>query len=112
MQRLQLPARADTFAEKKKIPRLPGGFEISLRIPVTLRASTCNSVLRIDIATAMEPVGVALGVIGLLPICADGCAFIAGLCGADRSLQEQVIRIRAQRAVRQLPLKLWCSLYI
>lgn len=48
----------------------------------------------------MELAGIAIGVIGLLPICADGCTFLVSLCRADRSVQEEMIRIRAQRAVR------------
>ncbi|KAL8784401.1 MAG: hypothetical protein Q9195_009066 [Heterodermia aff. obscurata] len=50
----------------------------------------------------MDPVsavGIATGIIGLLPICADGCTFLVGLCRADSAVQEQMIRIRAQRAV-------------
>ena len=61
----------------------------------------------------MEAAGIALGVIGLLPICADGCTFLVGLCRADRSVQEEMIRIRAQRAVRCPASKaLVSSLYI
>ena len=48
------------------------------------------------IAAAME---IATAVIGLLPICASGCSFIVGLCKAHENVQEQMIRIRMQRAV-------------
>ena len=53
----------------------------------------------------MEAFGVAAAVIGLLPICADGCTFIVGLCHAHGNVQEQMIRVRAQRAVRCLVLE-------
>ena len=50
-----------------------------------------------DPATAF---GVATAVVGLLPICANGCIFIEGLCHAKKGVQDQMIRIGAQRAVR------------
>ena len=49
-----------------------------------------------DPATAF---GIATGIIGLVPICAKGCIFIEGLCHAQKGVQEQMMRIGAQRAV-------------
>ncbi|KAL8759096.1 MAG: hypothetical protein Q9184_003721 [Pyrenodesmia sp. 2 TL-2023] len=49
----------------------------------------------------MEPVaafGIATGVIGLVPLCANGFAFIEGLCKAYGGVQEQMVRIGMQRA--------------
>ena len=41
----------------------------------------------------------ATGIIGLVPICADGFTFIEGICKAQGGLGNQVIRIRGQKAV-------------
>ena len=50
-----------------------------------------------DPATAF---GIATAVVGLVPICADGFAFIEGLCSATKGVQDQMIRLRMQRGVR------------
>lgn len=44
-------------------------------------------------------VGLAMGIIGLLPICANGFTFIEGICKAHGGVANQVIRIRGQRSV-------------
>lgn len=50
----------------------------------------------------MDPVsalGIATGVIGLVPLCASGFAFIEGICQAHGGVQEQMVRIYMQRGV-------------
>ena len=50
-------------------------------------------------ADPISAIGLAAGIIGLVPICADGFTFIEGICKAQGGLGNQVIRIRGQRAV-------------
>lgn len=50
----------------------------------------------------MDPVsvfGIATGVIGLVLLCARGCALIEDICKAHGGVQEQMGRIRVQRGV-------------
>ena len=50
----------------------------------------------------MDPtsaIGLATGIIGLVPICANGFTFIEGICNAQGGLGIQAIRIRGQKAV-------------
>lgn len=57
----------------------------------------------------MDPasvIGIATGVVGLLPVCASGCSFIVGLCKAHGNVQEQMIRVSLQRAVGRLRFQL------
>ena len=44
-------------------------------------------------------VGLATGIIGLLPICANGFALIEGICKAHGGVATQIIRIRGQKSV-------------
>lgn len=46
-----------------------------------------------------EIVGLVVGVIGLLPVCATGFTFIENIIKHDRRVEEQVIRIQIQRWV-------------
>lgn len=50
-------------------------------------------------ADPISAIGLATGIIGLVPICADGFTFIEGICKAQDGLGNQVIRIRGQKAV-------------
>ena len=43
--------------------------------------------------------GLATGIIGLLPICANGFTLIEGICKAHGGVANQIIRIRGQRSV-------------
>ena len=52
--------------------------------------------------------GVATGIIGLLPLCANGCTFIMGICKASGGVQEQIERLRMQRGVS--PMQSWLLL--
>lgn len=54
----------------------------------------------------MDPVsafGIAVGIIGLLPICASGCTFIEGICEAHGGVQKQLVKVQMQRRVCQSP---------
>ena len=57
---------------------------------------------------AVAAFGVATGIIGLLPLCANGCTFIVEICKAHGGVQEQMERIRMQRGVR--PMQSWLLL--
>ena len=48
-------------------------------------------------------VGLATGIIGLLPICANGFTFIEGICKAHGGVANQLIRIRGQKSVSSHP---------
>ena len=48
-------------------------------------------------------VGLVTGIIGLLPICANGFTFIEGICKAHGGVANQIIRIRGQRSVSLHP---------
>ena len=50
-------------------------------------------------ADPFTAVGLATGIIGLLPICANGFTFIEGICKAHGGVANQIIRIRGQRSV-------------
>ena len=50
-------------------------------------------------ADPFTAVGLATGIIGLLPICASGFTFIEGICKAHGGVANQVIRIRGHRSV-------------
>ena len=50
--------------------------------------------------TMAEAFGIVAGVIGLLPLCANGCFFIENIITADRRVEEQIVRIQRQRLVR------------
>ena len=50
-----------------------------------------------------EAFGIVAGVIGLLPICANGCYFIESICKAHGAVEEQMVRVQLQRRV----LKAW-----
>ena len=41
--------------------------------------------------------GIVTGVVGLLPLCAQGCSFIENVVKADRHAEEQMIRIQMQQ---------------
>lgn len=52
----------------------------------------------------MDPVsafGIAVGIIGLLPICANGYSFIEGICEAHGGVQKQLVKVQMQRRVCQ-----------
>lgn len=44
-----------------------------------------------------EALGIVTGVIGLLPICANGYLFIEGICNAREGVEAQIARIQLQR---------------
>lgn len=53
----------------------------------------------------MDPasiLGIVTGVVGLVPLCAGGFDFIAGICKAHEGAQEHMIRIQMQRGVDSL----------
>ena len=50
-----------------------------------------------------EAFGIVAGVIGLLPICANGCFFIESICKAHGGVEEHMVRVQLQRRV----LKAW-----
>ena len=43
--------------------------------------------------------GIVTGIIGLVPICANGYTFIEGICGAEQGVQKQLGRLLIQRRV-------------
>ena len=47
-----------------------------------------------------EVLGIVTGVIGILPICVNGCYFIESICKAHRGVEEQMVRVQLQRRVR------------
>ena len=47
----------------------------------------------------ISAVGLVTGIIGLLPICANGFTFIEGICKAHGGVANHIIRIRGQRSV-------------
>ena len=54
-----------------------------------------------------EAFGIVTGVIGLLPICANGCFFIEKIITAHGRVKEQVIRIQMQQWVSHLRFDSW-----
>ena len=52
-----------------------------------------------EFATAF---GIVTGVVGLIPLCGKGYAFIESIVSANRHAEEQLIRIRMQQWVSPL----------
>ena len=54
-----------------------------------------------------EAFGIITGVIGLLPICANGYFFIEGICKAHKGVEAQMARVQLQRR----DLDAWCHVW-
>ena len=46
-----------------------------------------------------EAFGIASGVLGLVPLCAQGCELVEGICNAHGGVEEQKTRVHMQRIV-------------